>query len=101
MAGDSGAWVGTLRLELHVPEARSLKEKRSEVRGLAERLKRRHRVLVVETGHHDLHQRASLVVCALSTAPSELEDRLDRIERTVEETFGGVVSSRASELIEV
>ena len=67
MAEESNIIVGVARLVLHIPEARSLKEKRSAVRSLIEKLKSRHRVLVLEIDHQDLHQRAELSVCETRT----------------------------------
>jgi uncharacterized protein YlxP (DUF503 family) len=39
-------YVGVAHLELHLPEARSLKAKRGAVRPLVERIRNRHQVLV-------------------------------------------------------
>ena len=57
MANDSNIYVGVARLELHLPEARSLKAKRSWIRSLVERIRSRHKVLVIEAGGQDLYQR--------------------------------------------
>jgi len=84
-------YVGVARLELHVPDARSLKEKRSHTRGLLERIRARHQVLVIEADGQDLHQRATFAVCALSTRAADLEERLERVARTVDETWAGRV----------
>lgn len=88
---DATLYVGIARLELFVPEARSLKEKRSHTRGLVDRLRARHTVLVSEVGHQDLHQRAALAVCAMSTDVGDLEARLQRVRSTVDETWTGHV----------
>jgi uncharacterized protein YlxP (DUF503 family) len=87
----SNVYVGVGLLELHLPEARSLKEKRSHTRGLQSRIRSRHQVLMIETDHQDLHQRAAFAVCAVSTDPVDLESRLQRVERTVDETWTGFV----------
>jgi uncharacterized protein len=87
----SRLYVGVARLELHVPDARSLKEKRSHTRSLLERIRARHQVLVIEADGQDLHQRATFAVCALSTRAADLEERLERVARTVDETWPGHV----------
>lgn len=46
--------------ELEVYGCQSLKEKRSVVKSLKDRLHDRFNVSVAETGHHDLWQRAEL-----------------------------------------
>ena len=94
-------YVGVARLELHVPSARSLKEKRSHTRGLADRLRHRHKVLVIESGHQDLHQRAAFAVCAISTSAGELEAKLERVRGTVDDTWAGHVLDWNVDLFEV
>ena len=86
-------FVGVAVLELHLPGARSLKEKRGELRPLVERIRARHQVLVTEVGGQDLHQRAALAICAISTSPSDLEDRLARVRSLVDGTWSGNVLS--------
>lgn len=84
-------FVAVGRLELHIPEARSLKAKRAAVRPLVERIRARHQVLVIEADHQDLHQRATLAVCAFSSEVGDAEERLQRVGRTVDETFAGLI----------
>ena len=59
--------------ELHIPAARSLKEKRRVVKGLVERLHRRFRVSIAETDFHDLHQRAQIGIAAVERSGSRVE----------------------------
>ncbi len=82
-------YVGVAHLELHVPEARSLKAKRAPVRSLVEKIRSRHQVLVVETDHQDLYQRASLAICGASTDQVDLEARLQRVSNTVNRSWNG------------
>ena len=101
MSADSpNLYVGIARLEVHVPEARSLKDKRSHVRGLVERLRSRHQVLVLETEGQNLHQTAAIAVCAISTNGGDLEARLQRVRSTVDETFAGHVVGWNVEIFE-
>jgi uncharacterized protein YlxP (DUF503 family) len=94
-------YIGVARLELHVPEARSLKGKRSHTRSLIERIRSRHQVLVVESGHQDLYQRAGVSICAMSTDVTDLEARMQRVSRTVDSTWSGNVLSWDVEIIQV
>jgi len=96
----SKIYVGVARLGLHIPEARSLKEKRSHTRGLVDRLRSRHQVMVVECGHQDLHQRAEFAICALSTAVTDVEARLRRVEETVHRTWSGEILDWQVDVIE-
>jgi len=45
--------VGLLTLELHIPDAQSLKDKRQVLRSLKDRLRRQFNVAVAELDHHD------------------------------------------------
>jgi len=94
-------YVGVARLELHIPDARSLKAKRSHTRGLIERIRSRHKVLVLEVDHQDLHQRAAVVIAALSTDQVDLEARLHRVENTVNDTWTGHVLYWDVEIIQL
>ena len=70
-------------IDLHLPGCRSLKEKRSLLRPLLERLQRRFGVSVAELDHQDLWQRAGLGVSAVSGSASVLDRLLDDVERYV------------------
>ena len=72
-------------IELHLPRSRSLKEKRRVVKSLTERVHRRHRVSVAETGYHDLRQRAEIGVAAVGASRRQLERQMDAIRRLVDE----------------
>jgi uncharacterized protein YlxP (DUF503 family) len=93
-------YIGVAHLELHVPEARSLKGKRRHTRSLIERIRNRHQVLVVESQHQDLYQRAGVSICAMSTDPADLEARLQRVSRTVDSTWSGNILSWDVEIIQ-
>ncbi len=84
-------YVGIARLGLHIPEARSLKAKRSQTRSLVERLRSRHQVMVLETDHQDLHQRADFAICAVSTDVVDVEARLQRVSDTIERNWTGYI----------
>ncbi len=98
MSGET--YVGVAHLELHIPEARSLKAKRAPVRSLVEKIRNRHQVLVIEVEHQNLYQRAGLAICALSTNPVDLEARLRRVEKTIDLNWSGNVLSWDVEVIQ-
>ena len=78
-------YVGILSVDLHFPEAGSLKGKRKFVRSAKAQLQNRFGASVAEVGHHDLWQRAALAVVTVSTdqthADRELAAAADEIER--------------------
>ena len=94
-------YVGVAHLELHVPEARSLKAKRAPVRSLVEKIRNRHQVLVIEAGHQDLQQRSRLAICALSTSSLDIEARLRRVEGTIDRNWSGHVLSWEIEIVQI
>lgn len=94
-------YIGVARLGLHIPEARSLKEKRSQTRSLVERLRNRHQVMVVETDHQNLHQRAEFAICAVSTDVVDVEARLQRVSDTIDRNWSGHVLDWDVEVIQV
>lgn len=93
--------VAVVTLGLHLPGARSLKEKRARIRSLVERTRRRHNVLVIEAGHQELHQRAVLAICAISTSLPDLEARLQRVRLTVEDTWSDPILSWDVDVLEM
>lgn len=77
--------IGVVTWELEVYAAQSLKEKRSVVKSLVERLRQRHNLSVAETGHQDLWQRAEITACAVASARKPVEQMLAAADRLVEE----------------
>jgi uncharacterized protein YlxP (DUF503 family) len=92
-------YVGYGALELHLPHARDLKAKRRVVRGLIDRLHARLRVSVAETGHHELHQRASIGIALVCHELAELESRLDEIGRLAEDEAEAVLLDWRPEIV--
>jgi uncharacterized protein YlxP (DUF503 family) len=72
--------VGVLVFELHIPEARSLKDKRHYVKGLKDRLRNRFNVSVAEIEDQDLLNRATLAAVCVSGSRAYAEGLLDRVE---------------------
>ncbi len=70
--------------ELHIPAARSLKEKRRVVKSLVERIERRFRVSIAETDFHDLHQRSQIAMAVVDRSPARLERLVDSIRGLVD-----------------
>jgi uncharacterized protein len=82
--------VGILTFEVHVPQARSLKDKRQVVRSLKERLRSRPNVAVSELEEHaDLWQRASIAVVSVASRREPLEALFETVIREVESQIPG------------
>ena len=71
--------VAVLHVEIHIPYAQSLKDKRMVLRRIKDRLQK-FNVAVAELEHQDLWQRASLGIVAIST-PRSMWSRNSRAPR--------------------
>jgi uncharacterized protein YlxP (DUF503 family) len=77
----AAGYVGILSVELHFPEAGSLKGKRKHVKSAKAQLQNRFGASVAEVDHHDLWQRAKLTVACAARGHRELGELLDGAER--------------------
>jgi len=75
--------IGLISWDLEIYGCQSLKEKRSVVKSLKDRLHDRFNVSVAETDHHDVWQRAELTACVVATARRHAESVLDSLDRFV------------------
>lgn len=80
--------VGICTLELHIPYARSLKDKRQVLRSLIDRL-RRHNVSVAEVAHQDLWQRAGIAIAAVGSTRHPLDAMFQGILDEIETALPG------------
>src|SRR3954464_14517011 len=77
----ASGYVGILTVELHFPEAASLKGKRKFVKSAKAQLQNRFGASVAAGGHHELGQRARLAVACVAREHRELDELLDGAER--------------------
>lgn len=90
--------VGLLLVELHVPGARSLKEKRMVLRRIKDRLKK-FNVAVSEVEHHDLWQRAELAVVTVSPDQSHADRELAAVADEIDRVEPGLVTRTQLEFL--
>jgi uncharacterized protein YlxP (DUF503 family) len=79
MAG--GGFVAVLVIELHFPDAESLKSKRKELSSIKAQLHGRLGAAVAEVDHQDLWQRATLTAALTGGSLRTLSAAVDRLER--------------------
>ena len=91
--------VGVALFEIHIPHAGSLKEKRSVVRSLIERVRSRFPVSVSEVGFQDLHQRARVGVTFVSSDQKVVEKTLASIQEFAESSVEGELLGWTEELL--
>ncbi len=73
--------VAVIRIELHIPTSRSLKEKRAVVKPIVEGLRHRFSLSVAETGFQDKWQRTEIGVAVVSASAAHARDVVDSVER--------------------
>jgi uncharacterized protein YlxP (DUF503 family) len=76
----AAGFVAILAVELHFPEAGSLKGKRKYVKSAKAQLQNRFGAAVAEVDHHDLWQRCSLTAAFVARDAREAEDLASRAE---------------------
>ncbi len=82
---DPDLFISLLTIELMIPWARSLKDKRSAVRGLKDRLRSRFNASVAEVSYQDKWQRAVIAVCMVGSDRRQLESDMTRVRQLCEE----------------
>jgi uncharacterized protein len=92
--------VGVSVFELHLPQARSLKDKRRVVKGLVDRIHQRFRVSIAETDHHDLLQRAEISIAVVGNGEQEVEQILETIRGVIDRETEAYLTRWEPQLLE-
>ena len=91
-------FVGLLSVEMFLPDAQSLKDKRMSVRRVKDRLKALN-VAVAEVGHHDVWQRAALGMVAIGNRRGHVDEVLASALTTIESNVDGYVTAVQTEFL--
>ena len=76
--------VGLATVTMHVPMARSLKDKRRVVKSVAARVRAKYNVAVAEVDTQDSWQTITLGIACVSTERSHAQAMLGKVMRTIE-----------------
>jgi uncharacterized protein len=76
--------IALLTLDIHLPHAHSLKDKRMVVRSLKDRLRSKFNVSVSEVDHQDLWQRSQISVVSVGSDESFLHKVLEQAAEEAE-----------------
>lgn len=90
--------IGYLELEIHIPHAHSLKEKRAVVKRILERLKGKFNVSVSEIGEQDRWQKSLIAIVTVGTSTKVVDATLEKSVEFVEELFPGFVIGYRKEI---
>ena len=91
--------VGLLTLELHLPDARSLKDKRHVLRSLKDRLRANFNVAVAELDFEDTWQRSVVGVVTLSNEEQHVEESLQKVLAEADRILGPLLISHAVDFL--
>ncbi|HLJ41940.1 MAG TPA: DUF503 domain-containing protein [Candidatus Acidoferrales bacterium] len=80
--------IGLVTLEIHIPDARSLKDKRQVLRSLKDRLRGHFNVAVAELDHQDLWQRSVVGVVGISADDQHLSQSMAAVLEVSEQILG-------------
>ncbi len=77
--------VVVISWELSIPASASLKDKRSVIRSLKDRIRHKYNVSIAETRHQDVWTRAELTVALVATDRRFADSVADSVDRFVAE----------------
>jgi len=83
--------VGSISWQLSLPGCGSLKEKRTVVRSLKDRIRNRFNVSVAETDHQDVWTRAEISVALVATDGRFADSVLDKVDDFVDREARAIV----------
>jgi uncharacterized protein YlxP (DUF503 family) len=90
--------VGLLSVELFIPYAQSLKDKRMVLRSIKDRVKK-FNVAVAEVEHQDVWQRAGLGIVAISTTTEHVDRELAAVADEIERDEPGLIARTEIEFL--
>lgn len=92
--------IGVAVADLHIPHARSLKEKRRVIKSVLDRVAHRFQVSAAEVEHQDLHQRSRLAFALVNSNRKHAVSVLEDIERLVGNRDEAFLTDWQADLIE-
>ncbi len=91
--------VGLLTLDLFIPDAQSLKDKRQVLRSLKDKLRREFNVAVAELEHHEAWQRSLIGVVTLSNEEKHVREVLNKVLNEADRILGSFLVNQAIDIL--
>jgi len=91
--------VGLLVLELHISDARSLKDKRQVLRSLKDRLRRKFNVAVSELEYQEVWNRSIVGVVTLSNSGRHVENSLKEVLEESDRVLGPLIVNHSLDIL--
>ena len=95
----SAARIALGLVELHLPDAESLKDKRHVLKGLKAKVRARFEVSVAEVDHQDLWQRATLAIAYVSADARHANEVVAKAMDFIEDNVAGRVLDTSVEIL--
>ena len=92
-------FVGLLTVNLHIPEADTLKDKRRVLQSLLTRLANRYNVAVGEVDDNDVCRRAQIALTTVSNSEVQVQRVLEATSRFINSQPAVVVAAENCELL--
>ena len=92
--------VGVAIAEIHIPYARSLKDKRSVVRSVKDHLRNRLKVSVAEVACHDLHQRARIGIAFVCVDAKAVDAVFENVNDVIDQAGDAILTGWTTETLD-
>jgi len=79
--------TGICRIQLHLPENQSLKDKRRILKSLISRLRNQYNISVAEVDDHDLWQLATLGISCVSNHDQHVDETITNITKFIAQNY--------------
>lgn len=79
--------TGICKIQLHLPENQSLKDKRRIVKSLISRLRNQYNISVAEVDDHDLWQLTTLGISCVSNHDQHVDETITRIINFIAQNY--------------
>ncbi len=78
--------IGILHVDVHLPEAHSLKDKRSVIKSLRDQLRGRFNIAVAESEPNEKWQRSAIAIAALGADRTYVQAVLRQVEQWIRDS---------------
>ena len=85
--------IAAITFELHIPHAKSLKDKRQIVKSLKDRLRERFNLAVSEIADQDIWQRSTIAAVTVASDRTVANQTLQRVETEAASLLGAMLVS--------
>ena len=93
--------IGMIKLNINIPWAHSLKEKRKEVKSICDKVKNRYNASIAEVDKHDIHQEIGLGIAWVSNSFSHSDSIGEKVLNFIEDNTEGDIIDVQKEIVSV